>query len=165
MKTHRVGGLVLGAGLFLAACGSGGAGQSAGGGYGAAPPTSAPPSSAAAPVVTVKAAESKLGKILVDSQGRTLYALTKDANGIPTCDGACADAWPPLMANGATKPSAGVDAALLSTVPRSDGTSQLKVGKWPVYLYAGDGAPGDVNGQGSGGVWFVVSPDGSLNKG
>ena len=155
---------VLAAAVLCAACGSGGVGQSAGG-YGAAPPTAAPPSSAPAPVVTVNAAESKLGKILVDSRGRTLYALTKDANGTPTCDGACADAWPPLMANGATKPSAGVDAALLSTVPRSDGTSQLKVGKWPVYLYAGDGAPGDVNGQGSGGVWFVVSPDGSLNKG
>ncbi len=130
MKTYRLGGLVLGAGLFFAACSNGGVGQSAGGGYGAAPPTSA-----VAPAVTVKTAESKLGKILVDSQGRTLYTFTNDSSGAPTCDGACADAWPPLMANGATKPGAGVDAALFSMVPRSDGTSQLKVGKWPVYLY------------------------------
>ena len=49
-------------------------------------------------------------------------------------------------------------------VARSDHTAQLKVGKWPVYLYAGDGAPGDVNGQGSGGTWFVLAPNGSLIK-
>ena len=61
-------------------------------------------------------------------------------------------------------PGRGLDAALFSKVTRKDGTSQLKVGKWPVYLYAGDGAPGDVNGEGSGGTWFVISPDGSLIK-
>jgi predicted lipoprotein with Yx(FWY)xxD motif len=115
--------------------------------------------------VTVKTAASKLGTILVDSQGRTLYAFTQDSAGTPTCDGACADAWPPVAAKANTTVGGGVDAALLSMVPRADHTSQLKVGKWPVYLYAGDGAPGDVNGEGSGGTWFVLAPDGSLIKG
>ncbi len=112
----------------------------------------------------MQASHSKLGNILVDAQGRTLYAFTNDKNGVSTCEGACADAWPSVAANGVTMPAPGLNAALFSKAMRSDGTPQLKVGKWPVYLYAGDGAPGDVNGQGSGGTWFVISPDGSLIK-
>jgi predicted lipoprotein with Yx(FWY)xxD motif len=49
-------------------------------------------------------------------------------------------------------------------VTRPDGTYQLKAGKWPLYRFSGDGAPGDVNGQGFGGVWFVVTPTGGLLK-
>jgi predicted lipoprotein with Yx(FWY)xxD motif len=50
-------------------------------------------------------------------------------------------------------------------VSRPDGSHQLKAGKWPLYRFAGDAAPGDVNGQGTAGVWYVVIPNGSLNKG
>ena len=39
---------------------------------------------------------------------------------------------------------------------------QLKAGKWPLYLFAGDAGPGETNGQGSGDVWFASAPDGSL---
>jgi predicted lipoprotein with Yx(FWY)xxD motif len=158
MKTSHLGGLVVAAGLFLAACNAASPQSSGGGGYAAG--TSNPQSAA----TTVQTAQSKLGRILVDAQGRTLYAFTNDKNGSSTCDGACADAWPPVAANGTPMPGQGLEAALLSKVTRNDGTSQLKVGKWPVYLYAGDGAPGDVNGQGSGGTWFVISPDGALIK-
>ena len=156
MKTYHLGGLVLAAGLTLAACNVATPQSSSGGGYatGMSSPQSAP--------TTVRAAQSKLGTILVDGQGRTLYAFTNDSNGSPTCNGACANAWPPVAANGATTPGPGLNAALFSKATRADGSSQLKVGRWPVYHYAGDGAPGDVNGQGSGGTWFVMSPDGSL---
>jgi predicted lipoprotein with Yx(FWY)xxD motif len=158
MKTFHLGGVVVAAGLFLAACNA--ASPQSSGGVGYSTGTSKPQSAA----TTVQASQSKLGNILVDAQGRTLYAFTNDKNGVSTCDGACADAWPPVAANGATVPAPGLNAALFSKATRSDGTFQLKVGKWPVYLYAGDGAPGDVNGQGSGGTWFVISPDGSLIK-
>ena len=57
---------------------------------------------------------------------------------------------------------AGLDSEVFSTVERDDGSSQLVAGKWPLYRFSGDSAPGDVNGQGSGDVWFVVAPDGSL---
>ena len=157
MKANLIGGLVLAGGLMFAACSS--STPVAGKGYGAAPPAS----SGSAPV-TVKTEASKLGTILVDAQGRTLYAFTNDANGMSTCNGACADAWPPVAATPNNTVGGGVDPALLSQVARADHTSQLKVGKWPVYLYAGDGAPGDVNGEGSGGTWFVLAPDGSLIK-
>jgi predicted lipoprotein with Yx(FWY)xxD motif len=112
----------------------------------------------------VKTASTKLGDVLVDANGHTLYGLTKDANGTPTCNGACADAWPPLVVNGAPAVASGLDGKLFTTVNRSDGSTQLKAGKWPLYRFAGDQAQGDVNGQGSGGVWFAVRPDGTLIK-
>ena len=82
MKAHHIGGLVLAGGLLLAACSTGA--QAAGGYGGGAPAT---PSTAGSAPVTVKTAASKLGTILVDAQGRTLYAFTNDSGGMPTCDG------------------------------------------------------------------------------
>lgn len=150
------------AALALAACGGGyGSDQSSaatdGSEAGAAP-------EAAADAAPVREADTSLGTVLVDAEGLTLYGLTDDTAGIPTCDGACADAWPPLTVDGADRP-AGLDPELYSVVERSDGTFQLEAGQWPLYRFAGDAAPGDTNGQGSGGVWFAVAPDGSLIKG
>lgn len=111
-----------------------------------------------APVVS---AETELGTTLVDGEGLTLYGFLKDADGNPTCNDACADAWPPLVVDGAEVP-AGLDPDVFSVVTRDDGSFQLKAGKWPLYFFAGDAGPGDVNGQGSGDVWFAAAPDGSL---
>ncbi len=108
--------------------------------------------------------ETPLGVALTDADGFTLYGFTKDSDGHPTCNDACADAWPPLLVDGDTLPE-GLDAAVFSVVERDDGSHQLKAGKWPLYRFAGDDEPGQTNGQGSGDVWFVVNPDGSLKKG
>jgi predicted lipoprotein with Yx(FWY)xxD motif len=147
------------AALALAACGSGG--------YGSDEPSTAADGrdAAAAPEATTDApvgrGDTGLGTVLVDAEGLTLYGLTDDTGGVPTCDGACADAWPPLTVDGPDLP-AGLDSDVFSVVERSDGTFQLKAGEWPLYAFAGDAAPGDTNGQGSGGVWFATAPDGSL---
>lgn len=109
----------------------------------------------------VATADSDLGSILVDADGLTLYGFTEDVDGDPTCNEACADAWPPVIVDGDSLP-AGLDESVFSVVARDDGTNQLKAGKWPLYLFAGDGAPGDVNGQGSGDTWFVATADGGL---
>jgi predicted lipoprotein with Yx(FWY)xxD motif len=146
------------AALALAACG---------GGYGSDEPSTAADGSdaAAAPEASADApvgqGDTGLGTVLVDAEGLTLYGLTDDTAGVSTCDGACADAWPPLIVDGPDVP-AGPDADVFSVVERSDGTFQLKAGEWPLYRFAGDAAPGDTNGQGSGGVWFAAAPDGSL---
>ncbi len=108
--------------------------------------------------------ETPLGVALTDADGFTLYGFTNDGDGHPTCNDGCADAWPPLLVDGDTLPD-GLDAAVFSVVERDDGTHQLKAGKWPLYRFAGDDEPGQTNGQGSGDVWFVVNPDGSLKKG
>jgi predicted lipoprotein with Yx(FWY)xxD motif len=146
------------AALALAACG---------GGYGSDEPSTAADGrdAAAAPEAAADApvgqGDTGLGTVLVDAEGLTLYGLTDDTDGVSTCDGACAEAWPPLTVDGPDLP-AGLDSGLYSVVERSDGTFQLVAGEWPLYRFAGDAAPGDTNGQGSGGVWFAVAPDGSL---
>ena len=100
---------------------------------------------------------------MVDDAGLTLYGFTNDGNGLPTCEGACAGAWPPLLVDGPELPD-GLEAAILSVVERGDGSHQLEAGKWPLYRFAGDANPGETNGQGSGDVWFVVNPLGGLVK-
>ena len=82
----------------------------------------------------------------------------RTSTAVSTCFDACAAAWPAVTVTDGFAPPAGIDPALVTTVDRPDGSKQLKVGKWPLYFYAGDGAPGETNGQGVGGVWFVERP-------
>ena len=132
-------------------------------GYPASPPeTTAAPAAPAAPLVGV--ADNALGQLLADANGRTLYGLTQDAAGTPTCVGGCASAWPPVVVDDSLDLSSLPSAASFSIVDRPDGTKQLKAGKWPLYYFSGDTAAGEANGQGSGGVWFVVAPDAKLIK-
>jgi predicted lipoprotein with Yx(FWY)xxD motif len=105
------------------------------------------------------------GQVLVGANGNTLYAFTKDVDGVSTCFDACAAAWPAVIVTPGFTPPAGVDPSLVTTVDRPDGSKQLKIGKWPLYFYAGDGGPGESNGQGVGGIWFVEGADGKLVRG
>jgi predicted lipoprotein with Yx(FWY)xxD motif len=114
--------------------------------------------------VTVQVVDSDLGEILVDGEGRTLYGFTKDANGVPTCSGDCASTWPAFEIDGDPVLGEGLDPQAFTVVDGVEGGAQLKAGKWPLYFFSGDTEPGDINGQGTGGVWFVVRPDGSLAK-
>jgi predicted lipoprotein with Yx(FWY)xxD motif len=114
-------------------------------------------------VATVHVGESELGHILVDPNGRTLYAFTNDPPDASTCDGPCAEAWPPVPGEVSVATDVS-DQAEVRTIERSDGSTQLAVGNWPLYLFSGDAVPGELNGQGSGGVWFAVAPDGSLKR-
>jgi predicted lipoprotein with Yx(FWY)xxD motif len=128
----------------------------------AAPASSeAPPSSGEA--VPAKTATTPLGTILVTDKGLTIYAFTPDAAGKPTCTGGCAQAWPPVMVKDANLP-AGLDAKLFSVYEGPEGSYQLKAGKWPLYTFSGDAAPGQTNGQGTAAKWYVVSPTGALIK-
>lgn len=114
---------------------------------------------------TVKAQnDDGLGTILVDSQGLTLYLFEKDTGTKSSCFGGCASAWPPLRASGKPTAGSGVNSSLLGTTPRSDGQPQVTYKGHPLYTFAGDQAPGDVNGQGLtefGGGWFVLNSSGA----
>jgi predicted lipoprotein with Yx(FWY)xxD motif len=108
-------------------------------------------------------ADSELGTIVVDGEGLTLYILTADEQGPSTCYDDCAGAWPPFTTDGDPQAQAGVDASLLGTTDRDDGTTQVTYGGWPLYYFIQDAAPGDVTGQGIvgfGGTWWVIGPDG-----
>lgn len=108
---------------------------------------------------TLATASTDLGTILVDGEGRTLYVFDNDAEGESSCDGQCAETWPPLT--GEATAGGDVDAALLGSIERTDGTTQVTYDGSPLYYYAADSAPGGTSGQGVGDVWWVVGPDGS----
>jgi predicted lipoprotein with Yx(FWY)xxD motif len=111
---------------------------------------------------TVAVASSRLGDILVDAEGRTLYAFTKDKGDQSACSGQCADNWPALT--GPATAGSGVQAALLSTSTQANGDAQVTYDGRPLYYFAGDAKPGDINGQGVGDVWFALTADGELVK-
>jgi predicted lipoprotein with Yx(FWY)xxD motif len=129
----------------------------------AAPPTDEEAPAEASGSEPISTGETDIGTVLVDEEGLTLYGFTNDVDGEPSCYDDCADAWPPLLVDGPELPS-GLDPEVFSVIERTDGTLQLVAGDWPLYRFAGDGASGDLNGQGSGEVWFAVAPDASLIK-
>ncbi|WP_405535526.1 hypothetical protein OG787_15665 [Streptomyces sp. NBC_00075] len=113
---------------------------------------------------SVEVADSGLGDILVDQDGRTLYAFTKDKAGAGNCDADCIAVWPALTSTAAATAGPGTDRALLGEAKNAGGAVQATYGDWPLYYYVGDAAPGDVNGQGLDGEWFVVKADGKMIK-
>lgn len=126
-----------------------------------APVSSAPVSIAAAAADDLKVASTKLGNVIVDGKGMTVYYFTPDkaGSGKSACSGQCLTAWPAVVPKAATPTATGV-AAKLGSITRVDGTRQATVDGRPVYTFAFDKAPGDVTGQGDKGVWYVISPSG-----
>jgi predicted lipoprotein with Yx(FWY)xxD motif len=111
----------------------------------------------------VAVASTKLGRILVDGRGRTLYLFAKDGNGKSACSGLCAGYWPPLIASGKPRAVAGAKASLLGTTRRADGRLQVTYRHHPLYRFSGDTQRGLTSGQGLGdfgGKWWAVSPAG-----
>ncbi|MFF4077876.1 hypothetical protein ACFYZN_00545 [Streptomyces sp. NPDC001777] len=139
----------------LVACGTGSDGDTGGTGGGKKPVE-------AAPGTEVTVADVGLGSILVDGQGRTLYAFTKDKEATSNCDAECIAVWPALTSPSPAAAGRGVEKSLLREARQPGGAVQVTYGDWPLYYYVGDMAPGDVNGQGLDGEWFAVSPDGKL---
>lgn len=109
--------------------------------------------------VTLDTASTELGEVLVDGDGMTLYMFDNDSEGESACVDDCAATWPPVT--GEATASGDVDEGLIGTITRPDGATQVTYGDFPLYRYAADAEPGDVNGQGIGDVWWVVGPDGS----
>lgn len=107
---------------------------------------------------------AKLGKFLEDDAGRTVYAFTKDTKDTTVCYDKCEQAWPPLLSLGQPTTADEVDAKMIGLIQRKDGTMQVTYNSIPLYYYAKDQAPGDTNGQGVGQVWYVVTPEGGLDK-
>ncbi|SDM82126.1 COG4315 family predicted lipoprotein [Actinacidiphila guanduensis] len=149
---------------FAAACGGGGtsasSSPSASAAAGAAPATGTPHPAGAASVEVTTTNRSP-GPFLTSGSGRTLYLFTADSSGKSACYGACATTWPPLTSTDMPKAGSGVAAGKLATITRDDGTKQVTYNGHPLYYYSGDTSTGDVNGQGFGGKWYVLSPTGA----
>ncbi len=137
---------LLAAGLLLGACGSDdGDGADTGADTGGS-------------AATVQVAETSLGEVLTDGDGKTLYLFTQDQEGSSSCEGDCLAAWPPL--EGEQSAGDGVDESLLGTIERSDGSTQATYNGHPLYYFAQDSAEGDVAGQGVNDVWWAVDAAG-----
>jgi predicted lipoprotein with Yx(FWY)xxD motif len=111
----------------------------------------------------VDVAASRLGRILVDSKGITLYDFPPDKGTKSVCYGACAALWPPLITHGKPVAGRGGRASLLGTTKRKDGKLQVTYGGHPLYYFVTDRKPGQTTGQGVnqfGGPWWVISPAG-----
>jgi predicted lipoprotein with Yx(FWY)xxD motif len=124
-----------------------------------------PPATHAAPAkgAVVSIAKTKLGRIIGNSNGRTLYLFGKDRNGKSACSGQCAAFWPPLTTSGKPRASSGARASLLGTTKRADGRMQVTYNHHPLYMFAKDKKAGQTNGEGVtafGAEWYVVSPAG-----
>jgi predicted lipoprotein with Yx(FWY)xxD motif len=119
-------------------------------------------SSASSTVITTKTSSG--GSFLTNSAGRAIYLFMADSSGKSTCDGACAAAWPPVIATGQPTATGGAQASDLSTITRSDGTKQVTYDGHPLYYFQGDTGPGTDKGQGLNGfgaLWYLVAPSGS----
>ena len=112
----------------------------------------------------VSTAKTSLGRIIVKSNGHTLYLLGKDRNGKSTCSGQCASFWPPLITSGKPRVTNGARAALIGTTRRTDGRLQVTYNHHPLYTFVKDTKAGQTNGEGVsafGGIWDAVSPAGT----
>lgn len=106
----------------------------------------------------------KLGKILVNGHGQTLYLFQKDRHGKSACYGSCARFWPPALTTGKPHAGSGVKASLLGTTKRRDGKLEVTYHGHPLYAYAGDRKAGQATGEGSqafGGGWYVLNAKGN----
>ena len=100
----------------------------------------------------------------MDGQGLTLYIFTKDGPDQSNCNASCMANWPPLLTEGNPILGPGTDDSKLGTTLLADGRQIFTYDHMPLYYYAGDSNPGDVNGQGVGGVWYMVNSDGEVIK-
>ncbi|MGH3688802.1 MAG: COG4315 family predicted lipoprotein [Microbacterium sp.] len=140
---------------------SGGTTEDTGGAYGQSSESSAPASGSESGSGTLMTADSDLGAIVVDADGKTLYMFDNDTQGSgkSSCTGECLTNWPPLTVASDAPAVKGVTGEV-GTIKTADGSTQVTLNGWPLYYFAGDAAAGDVNGQGVGGIWWVLSPAG-----
>ncbi|WP_449372765.1 COG4315 family predicted lipoprotein [Arthrobacter psychrolactophilus] len=141
----------------LTACG--GTSGSGGGYYGSGESSG---SSTASTSGSVHTATTKLGTIVVDGAGMTVYFYDHDKpnESASACTGSCIVLWPAVTTTAATPSLAGVTGTI-GTITGTDGAKQLTLNGLPLYTFAGDKNPGDTTGQGYGGIWWVVDSAGA----
>ena len=141
--------------LVLAGCGSSGYGG------GSSSSTSSSSSAGGTSNAALRTASSDLGTIVVAAGDRTVYVFDLDTpnSGTSACTGVCAEMWPAVTADSGSPSGDGVSGKV-GTITRDDGTTQVTLAGLPLYTFSGDSKAGDVTGQGFGGIWWVMGPDG-----
>lgn len=123
--------------------------------------TATAPQEQAASGTAIKTADSQYGQVLFDGDDQAVYYFDKETSNQSECYGACAEAWPPVLTEGAPRAAGGVQAGMLGTTQRDDGTTQVTYDGRPLYYY--DEPAGEVschNVDEFGGLWLAVQPNG-----
>lgn len=155
---------LFGAALLLAGCsGDGGSEGGTGGMYGGGGQSTSQAPQKSSSGVDLGVATTGLGDVVVDSKGMTLYYFTKDEPGTTTsaCTGDCLAKWPIATTTSDDPTLEGVSGEV-NSIESPDGQKQLTLNGMPLYTFAQDAKPGDTTGQGVGGVWYAVAPDGTM---
>ena len=164
--------LALAAALAIAGCGSSNDGTSGGayggGGSGSSNSTStaaakSPPGAESGAAVLTVATAPKVGAILVNSKGFTVYDFHKDKGTTSSCYGGCEGVWPPVTTEGAPQTGEGAMSSQLGTTKRKDGTTQVTYAGHPLYTYVADKKPGEANGSdfsSFGAQWYALHANG-----
>jgi predicted lipoprotein with Yx(FWY)xxD motif len=142
--------LTIVAALALAACGSDDDSSS--------DSTSTSRAAAGGKAVVTAATDDRLGRIVVDDKGLTVYTLTDAAGKAVPCEGSCLEAWPPVLLVAGSSATGGDGVEDVGSVDGPEG-KQATIAGLPIYTFAGDAGPGDANGEGLnsfGGTWRVV---------
>jgi predicted lipoprotein with Yx(FWY)xxD motif len=148
--------------LVVAGCGGASHGSGAGNAPSAGKADGAPAASGGAALRVIT--DPKLGKIIVDAKGRTLYDFVIDKGTTSVCYGACASLWPPYTTNGRPVAGQNVMPTLIGTTKRRDGSSEVTYAGHPLYYYAPDRARGQITGQALnqfGAPWYALAPSGT----
>lgn len=125
--------------------------------------------SAANPMLSVQQSD-EYGRYLADAQGRPLYMFTEDrrregaVEAESRCGLFCSRAWPPFTVTQMPELAEGLDASLLDAIEASGDMMHVTYAGWPLYYYAADQGASSVEGQGVHGEWFLVSPDGTIDR-
>jgi predicted lipoprotein with Yx(FWY)xxD motif len=151
--------------IALAGCGSSSTSTTASSTEAAATSTTASSGGGAG---TIDVADNpKLGQVLVDSQGHTVYMFEKDESDESYCNGSCAKVWPPVTTKGQPKAGSGVSASKLTTLKRDDGSTQVVFDGHPLYTYVKDEDTEDAYGNGLdqfGAEWYGLTPNGQKTE-
>ena len=134
-----------------------------GSGYGGSENKSASSKSSGGSAAVISLGHTKLGLVLVDSNGMTLYDFHKDKGTTPSCYGACERAWPPTSTEGEPTVGNGASASKLGTTERKDGTMQVTYAGHPLYTFVEDKKPGEANGNDTsafGAQWYALKGNG-----
>jgi predicted lipoprotein with Yx(FWY)xxD motif len=154
--------------IIVAGCaqsGSGGATPTPAGSTGA---TASQAANASGAVYTINLQQSNLGAYLTGEDGKSLYVFAKDTANTSNCTsaGGCMATWPPFTLDPGESAVAGTGVTgTVSTIQRSDGSTQVAINGHPVYYFSGDAAAGQTNGQGFKGIWYLAAADGSPLQG
>jgi predicted lipoprotein with Yx(FWY)xxD motif len=151
--------------MFIVACG--GYTTTGGGPYGSGSsnPPATPPSTTGgsnSSAVTQTATATVKGQsetVLTNAQGLTLYYFTVDSATQSACSGNCAQMWPPLLFTGSGGPTSSTSLTGKLSVQTDANGNQVEYNGHPLYSFSGDTAPGQTNGEGLFGKWFVATPN------